>query len=213
MINVAVLFSGRGSNLGSIISRSLQSDSSYNVIAAITDNPLAAGIEIAYNNNITTYIIPKVQFEKKALSILDNLGIDLVVLAGFMSILDKSFCSRWEGRCINIHPSLLPKYKGLNTHKRVIENKETETGCTVHYVTPRLDDGPIIAQSKVAINDNDDRDDISQRVLKEENKLLPQVVQMIGLEKIALLNKNKVLFGINDYYIVIPSPLLLEDLE
>lgn len=213
MINVAVLFSGRGSNLGSIISRSLQSDSSYNVIAAITDNPLAAGIEIAYNNNITTYIIPKVQFEKKALSILDNLGIDLVVLAGFMSILDKSFCSRWEGRCINIHPSLLPKYKGLNTHKRVIENKETETGSTVHYVTPRLDDGPIIAQSKVAINDNDDRDDISQRVLKEENKLLPQVVQMIGLEKIALLNKNKVLFGINDYYIVIPSPLLLEDLE
>ena len=213
MINVAVLFSGRGSNLGSIISRSLQSDSSYNVIAAITNNPLAAGIEIAYNNNITTYIIPKVQFEKKALSILDNLGIDLVVLAGFMSILDKSFCSRWEGRCINIHPSLLPKYKGLNTHKRVIENKETETGCTVHYVTPRLDDGPIIAQSKVAINDNDDRDDISQRVLKEENKLLPQVVQMIGLEKIALLNKNKVLFGINDYYIVIPSPLLLEDLE
>ena len=155
MINVAVLFSGRGSNLGSIISRSLQSDSSYNVIAAITDNPLAAGIEIAYNNNITTYIIPKVQFEKKALSILDNLGIDLVVLAGFMSILDKSFCSRWEGRCINIHPSLLTKYKGLNTHKRVIENKETESGCTVHYVTPRLDDGPIIAQSKVAINDND----------------------------------------------------------
>ena len=75
MINVAVLFSGRGSNLGSIISRSLQSDSSYNVIAAITDNPLAAGIEIAYNNNITTYIIPKVQFEKKALSILDNLDL------------------------------------------------------------------------------------------------------------------------------------------
>lgn len=213
MINVAVLFSGRGSNLGSIISRSLQSDSSYNVIAAITDNPLAAGIEIAYNNNITTYIIPKVQFEKKALSILDNLGIDLVVLAGFMSILNKSFCSLWEGKCINIHPSLLPKYKGLNTHKRVIENKEIETGCSVHYVTPRLDDGPIIAQAKVAINDNDDRDDISQRVLKEENKLLPQVVQMIGLGKIALLNKNKVLFSINDYYIVIPSPLLLEDLE
>lgn len=212
MINVAVLFSGRGSNLGSIISRSLQSDSSYNVIAAITDNHLAAGIEIAYNNNITTYIIPKVQFEKKALSVLDNLDIDLVVLAGFMSILDKSFCYRWEGRCINIHPSLLPKYKGLNTHKRAIEGNEVETGCTVHYVTPRLDDGPIIAQSKVKISKIDSEFEVSQRVLKEENKLLPQVIQMIGLGKIALLNKSKVLVGINDCYIVIPSPLLLEDL-
>lgn len=211
MTDIAVLFSGRGTNLRAIIDRSLESDSAYQVKAVITDNPKAEGIQIAHEKNILTYVVPEPQFEWRVIRILNDLSVSLVVLAGFMRILGIPFCSRWEGKCINIHPSLLPKYKGLNTHRRALVNGDTETGCSVHYVTSDLDSGPIIAQARVPIEDDDGESSLTIKVLKEENRLLPKVIQMLASGRIVLFGKDEIrLIG---SHTVLNEPLTMDDLQ
>ena len=117
--------------------------------------------------------------EKKLLKILKNKGINLICLAGFMKILSKNFINNFKGKILNIHPSLLPKYKGLDTHKRVLANKEKYTGCTVHFVSSKLDAGKIIVQKKVKIKKNDTPKKIAKRVLTEEHKLYPKAILKI----------------------------------
>lgn len=192
---IAVLFSGRGSNLDAIIKRSKNEDSLYDVKIAMTDNPEANGIQICYHSGVPCFIAPKNQWKWSMFDALNDLKIDLVVLAGFMRILPEIFCERWKNKCINIHPSLLPKYRGLDTHKRVLESSNTEHGCSVHYVITKLDAGPIIAQSKVQILENESEESLAKRVLEQENRLFPEVIQSLVGHKIHTSDNNVYYYG------------------
>ena len=179
-LNVSVLISGRGTNLKSLINFSKTKNSRINICLVITNNKNAKGLNFAIKNNIK-YLILNYKNKKKAESkILFNLKkkkINLICLAGFMKILSERIINKYKDRILNIHPSLLPKYKGLNTHKRVIKNKEKYTGCTVHIVNSKLDDGKKILQSRIKIYKNDNEKSLAKRLLKVENKLYPKAVK------------------------------------
>ena len=179
-LNVSVLISGRGTNLKSLINFSKKKNSRINICLVITNNKNAKGLNFAIKNNIK-YLILNYKNKKKAESkILFNLKkkkINLICLAGFMKILSKRIINKYKDRILNIHPSLLPKYKGLNTHERVIKNKEKYTGCTVHIVNSKLDDGKKILQSRIKIYKNDNEKSLAKRLLKVENKLYPKAVK------------------------------------
>jgi len=179
-LNVSVLISGRGTNLKSLINFSKTKNSRINICLVISDNKNAKGLNFAIKNNIK-YLIINYKNKKKAESkILFNLKkkkINLICLAGFMKILSKRIINKYKGRILNIHPSLLPKYKGLKTHERVIKNKEIYTGCTVHIVNSKLDAGKKILQSKIRVYKNDDEKSLAKRLLKVENKLYPKAVK------------------------------------
>lgn len=207
-MNVAIFFSGRGLNLESIIKRSLKEDSKFSVKLAITDYPGAEGIYRAHQLGTPVNVIPKNNGIYIAMDVLNLLEIDLVVLAGFMKIMPPYFCNKWYGRCINIHPSLLPLYKGLGTHQKVFNNKDTTHGCTVHYVSTGLDSGPIIAQETINIDQQDTVESIAANVLSKEVQLFPAVIQAISGNRIVLNKNDKVIF--DEKYI--SSPLTLENL-
>ena len=179
-LNVSVLISGRGTNLKSLINFSKKKNSRINICLVITNNKNAKGLNFAIKNNIK-YLILNYKNKKKAESkILFNLKkkkINLICLAGFMKILSKRIINKYKDRILNIHPSLLPKYKGLNTHERVIKNKEKYTGCTVHIVNSKLDAGKKILQSKIRIYKKDNEKSLAKRLLKVENKLYPKAVK------------------------------------
>lgn len=185
MRRVAVLFSGRGSNLKDILEAADQYPESINVVCAVTDNVEAPGIMHAWDHSVPVVILsnPKSmlrdQWERRITATLRGYDVQLVVLAGFMRVMHEEFCKFWNGRCINIHPSLLPKYPGLHTHKRALEAGDEWHGCTVHYVTPVVDGGPIIAQARVRVELNDTEETLAARVLVKENELLPKVVRVL----------------------------------
>ena len=206
-LDIAVLFSGRGSNMKSIIERSLKNDARYSVKVVVTDNPDASGIRIAHEFNKPCVVVGQKNWEWHIYDALNYYHVNLVALAGFMKVLSTLFCKRWKTRCVNIHPSLLPKYKGLHTHRRVLESGDKEHGCSIHYVTSELDAGLIIAQSKVSILYNDKEDDLALRVLQQENILYPEVLQNIASNRIT--TDGEVLwFEKNRIY----KPLTLDDL-
>ena len=183
-LNCAVFISGRGSNLKSIVKFSKKKYSNIDLKLVISSNPVALGINYAKKNNIKTKVINYKNLKKAELQILDNLikeDIKFIFLAGFMKILSKSFIKKFKNKIINIHPSLLPKYKGLNTHKRAIVNKEKFSGCTVHFVNEKLDSGKIILQKKVKILKLDIDKSLEKRILKEENKLYPKAIKKFFL--------------------------------
>lgn len=205
-MDIAVLFSGRGTNMKSIIERSLKEDARFDVKVTVTDNPSAPGIQISHDFGKPCVIAGKKNWEWHIYNALHYYQVKLVVLAGFMRILPPLFCKRWKMRCINIHPSLLPKYKGLHTHRRALEAGDKEHGCTVHYVTPELDAGPIIAQSKIGVNDDDTEDTLALRVLQQENVLYPEVIQNIAIRRIST-DGETIWFDGDE----IESPLVYED--
>jgi len=180
--NIAVFISGRGSNLKSIIKYSLKKKTSYKVKLVISNKKKAEGLLIAKKNNIKRYCINFTQSKSlgnKVLNILKKNNVKLICLAGFMKILPAYFIKLYNGKIINIHPSLLPKYKGLNTHKRVLLNNEKYTGCTIHYVNKFLDSGKIISQSKVRITKKDNDKSIEKKVLKTEHSIYPKTIDKI----------------------------------
>ena len=180
--NIAVFISGRGSNLKSIIKYSKQKKVNYNVKIVISNKKKVNGLLIAKKHNIKNYFIDFTKSKRlgnKVIKILKKNNINLVCLAGFMKILPNYFIKSYNGKIINIHPSLLPKYKGLNTHKRVISNGENFTGFTVHFVNRYLDSGKIIFQKKVRINKKDNAKTIEKKVLKVEHKFYPKVIEKI----------------------------------
>ena len=180
--NIAVFISGKGSNLNSIIKYSKQKKVRYNVKIVISNKNKVGGLLIAKKYNIENYFIDFTKSKKlgnKVINILKKNNINLVCLAGFMKVLPSYFIKSYNGKIINIHPSLLPKYKGLNTHKRVISNGEKFTGCTVHFVNRYLDSGKIIFQKKVIINRNDNAKSIEKKVLRIEHKIYPKVIEKI----------------------------------
>ena len=206
-MKIGVLFSGRGTNLKSIIERSKQEGCRYEVVVSITDNLSAPGIQLATELGVNCVVVPNKNWEWHIYDILNKFNVELTVLAGFMRILPALFCMRWKNRCINIHPSLLPKYKGLHTHRRALEAGDVIHGCSIHFVTPELDDGPIVAQEQVLIQPGDTEQSLAARVLERENLLYPEVIQCIASRKITSFD-NKVSFN----GVKIESPLSLNDL-
>ena len=181
-LNCAVFISGSGTNFNSILKNSLKKNFPVKVSLLISNNKKALGLNYAKKNNINFKIINSKKtslFEKKALKILKLNNIKLICLAGFMKILSKNFIKKFKYKILNIHPSLLPKYKGLSTHKRTIENKEKYSGCTVHYVTSKFDSGKIISQKKVKINKKDSPNTLQKKILKQEHILYPETIKKI----------------------------------
>ena len=180
-INISVFISGRGTNLKNLIKFAKKKKSFTFINLVVSNNRKAYGLKFAKKNKIETLII---NFEKKnetniLLKKLNESNTKLICLSGFLKILPKKFIKAFKGKIINIHPSLLPKYKGLNTHKRVLNNKEKFTGCTVHFVTEKLDAGKIILQKKIKINKKDNIKSLEKKVLEEEYKLYPKSIKKV----------------------------------
>ena len=180
-IDTAIFISGSGSNLNSIIKNSLKKNFPIKTSLVISNNKNAYGINYAKNNKIKFKIINSkkmINFESKTLIILKKNNIKLICLAGFMKVLSNKFIKDFKYKILNIHPSLLPKYKGLNTHKRVLKNKEKFSGCTVHYVTNKLDSGRVILQKKVRIIKADNEKTLRKKILKIEHLLYPKAIKL-----------------------------------
>lgn len=189
-MNVAVMASGRGTNFQAILERSRQEDASFKIRLLITDNAGALAIRIAEEAGIPWQYRHPSQFETKA-AFEDNMaeiirasGCELVCLAGYMRILGKTFLSTLAKDVINIHPSLLPAFPGLDAQKQALEYGVKYSGCTVHFVDEGMDTGPIIDQRTVPVYHSDDEDSLSERILVEEHLLYPHVVQLFGEKKI-----------------------------
>ena len=177
--NVAVLISGRGSNLKSIIKHSKKKNSLFSIILVISNNPNAKGLKYASKSKIKIYRVKfknKSNFENKSLKLLNKYNIDLLCLAGFMKILSGKFIKKFSKPILNIHPSLLPKYKGLNTHERAIKNKDKFAGASIHKVTEKLDSGKVILQKKVKILKSDNVRSLEKKVLKIEHEIYPKAI-------------------------------------
>ena len=181
-IKTAVFISGAGSNLKNIIKFSKLKQSPISIDLIFSNTNLAKGLKYADQFKIKKKIFNFKNFieaEKNILILLRKAKIKFICLAGFMEILSKEFIKKFDGKIINIHPSLLPKYKGLNTHSRAIKNKDKLAGCTVHYVTAKLDSGKIILQKKIKISARDNPTSLAKKVLKQEHKLYPVAIMKI----------------------------------
>ncbi len=178
-LSVVILISGRGSNMQAIVEAR---DPLVEIRAVISNRADAAGLIFAQQQGIVTEVVDHKEFttretfDRALIACIDHYSPDLLVLAGFMRILTPEFVTHYEGRLINIHPSLLPKYKGLHTHARVLAAGETEHGATVHFVTAELDAGPTILQARVPVLPTDDENSLAARVLEQEHQIYPQAI-------------------------------------
>lgn len=194
MKSVVILISGRGSNLRAILDAGLP----VRVAAVISNNPGAAGLDIARARGIPTVVVDhrghgrREEFEARLGEAIDACAPDLIVLAGFMRILTEGFVTRYQGRMINIHPSLLPAFPGLDTHRRALAAGVRIHGCTVHFVTPTVDHGPIIAQAAVAVRDDDTPDTLGARVLEQEHRLFPEVIRWMLEDRVHMSPEGRV---------------------
>lgn len=178
---LGILISGRGSNMASLVEAARAPDCPYEVALVASDKPEAPGLAWAGERGVATFAqspkgMPKAEYEAKIDAALREAGVEAIALAGYMRLLSDDFVARWQGRIVNIHPSLLPKYKGLDTHARALAMGDAEAGCSVHIVTEELDGGEILGQAKVRIEARDDADTLAERVLREEHRLYPRVV-------------------------------------
>jgi phosphoribosylglycinamide formyltransferase-1 len=191
---VAVLISGRGTNLGALIAAQ---DGSYKIILVISNVENAGGLEKARAAGIATQVVPhggksREAFDAELDAALRAAGAELVVLAGFMRILSDGFARAWEGRLINIHPSLLPAYRGTKVHERVIAAGEAESGASVHFVVPELDAGPVIAQARVPVEPGDTPESLATRILAVEHKLYPDALKLLADGKVRLVQDRTI---------------------
>ncbi|HEX3809480.1 MAG TPA: phosphoribosylglycinamide formyltransferase [Rhizomicrobium sp.] len=182
----AVLISGRGSNLQALIDACARADFPAEIALVISNVAEAEGLVRAKAAHIATHVISHKDFASRETfdaavdTALRTAGIEIVCLAGFMRILSDTFVTAWEGRLINIHPSLLPAFKGTNVHQRTLDAGVTESGCTVHFVVPELDSGPIIAQAKVPVEKNDTVETLAARILAAEHALYPEGLRQVS---------------------------------
>lgn len=189
-LRLAILISGRGSNMAAIAA-ACDERLGAEVVAVIADRASAGGLELAKRRGIATSVVvakdytDRAQFESQLAAAIDASRPDLVILAGFMRILGAPFVARYAGRLLNIHPSLLPDYKGLNTHARVLEARESWHGCSVHYVTEDLDGGPVVARGRLRVRPGDDPDSLSAGVQSIEHILYPRVIGWIAQGRLA----------------------------
>lgn len=185
---VAVLISGSGSNLQALIDAATAKDYPAEISLVLSNKADAYGLTRAKNANIPTLVIShkdyasREAFDDAIDAVLKDRKIEIVCLAGFMRVLTDGFVKRWSGKMINIHPSLLPKYKGLHTHQRAIDAGDTEAGCSVHWVVPEVDGGEIIAQARVPVLLTDTAESLASRVLEEEHKIYPAALKTLALK-------------------------------
>jgi len=190
-LQLAILISGRGSNMAAIARACLAGQINAHVRVVISDRPGVAGLGVARELGIEALTVPwpgatgKEAFEHTLGEALDTRHPGLIVLAGFMRILSPQFVARYTGRMLNIHPSLLPKYTGLHTHRRALEAKDTEHGASVHFVTAELDGGPVILQSRVPVRPGDTEEDLSARVQATEHIIYPRVIGLVADGRVA----------------------------
>jgi len=198
MKSIVILISGRGSNMEAIVCAAIPG---VRIAAVISNRPQAAGLQFAQQHDVHTEVVDhtafdaREQFDAALAEAIDRHSPDLVVLAGFMRVLTDGFVRRYEGRLINIHPSLLPAFGGLATHRRAIEAGVRFHGATVHYVTPALDDGPIIIQAAVPVWPDDTEATLAERVLVEEHRIYPQAVRWIVEDRVRLENGQAVVLA------------------
>lgn len=182
---VAVLISGRGSNLRALVEAAEAADFPARIALVLSNNPTAEGLDYAQAKGITTAVIPsksrtREDFDAEVDATLRAHGIELICLAGFMRILTEGFVQKWQGRMINIHPSLLPAFKGVKVHEQVVAAGVRFTGCTVHFVTPGMDEGPIIIQAVVPVPEGATPDDVAAAVLEQEHKIYPTALRWLA---------------------------------
>jgi len=199
MKKIVVLISGSGSNLQAIIDKCKSKYIHAEIGCVISNNPKAYGLERAKSAGIKTLVIDHKEYQSRDLfdndlyKVLKDQNADLIVLAGFMRILTEKITKNFYGKIINIHPSLLPKYPGLNTHQQVIDNKDMTHGITIHYVSSQLDDGPIIAQGEIMTSEDDDIDNLIERIHRLEHELYPEIIKYICDNQINIYS-NEVIF-------------------
>jgi formyltetrahydrofolate-dependent phosphoribosylglycinamide formyltransferase len=178
---LGILISGRGSNMASLVEAARTDDCPYEVALVASDKPEAAGLVWAREQGVATFAqspkgMPKAEYEAKIDMALRDAGVEAIALAGYLRLLSDDFVARWRGRIVNIHPSLLPKYKGLDTHQRALDAGDALAGCSVHIVTEELDGGALLGQAEVPILPGDTADSLAIRVLSEEHRLYPKVI-------------------------------------
>ena len=200
-LKVAVLISGRGSNLQALIDACANPNFPAEIRLVVSNQPSAQGLARAERAGIRTCIIPHEQFPDRPAfdaaveRALEEAGTELICLAGFMRIFSDGFVERWRDRMINIHPSVLPAFKGLKVHERVLEAGVRFTGCTVHYVRPAMDEGPIIVQAAVAVLPGDDAARLAERVLAEEHKIYPLALRLIAEGRVRVVGEHAEIDG------------------
>ena len=193
-MRAVILISGNGSNLQSLIDNAKNID--LEICSVISNKEDAFGLKRAERANISTHFVDPNRFESREdfdnqiITIIDELDIGLIILAGYMRILSSDFINRFDGKILNIHPSLLPKFPGLNTHRKAIDAKEKFHGATVHFVTEELDGGPIINQEIVEIDPIDTEHSLAQKVLEKEHILYPRVIHWYTQNRLKLINNN-----------------------
>ena len=201
MKNIVILSSGRGSNMEAIVRAFRQENWPARLCAVISNRADAAGLVFAERAGIPTRVVShkdyadRETYDAALQAVIDTYEPDLVILAGFMRILTAGFVEHYTGRMINIHPSLLPSFRGLHTHRQAIEAGVRVHGATVHFVTPELDGGPIIAQAIVPVLPGDDEDTLADRVLAQEHRLYPRVVRWITEDKVTYTGEGKVVLA------------------
>ena len=204
MKKIAVMVSGSGSNLEAIVKACHEKNIYGEIVYVISNNPDAYGIERAKKYNIPVKIIDhksytdRDDFDDALKEFLDNLEIDFIILAGFMRILGKNITEKFYGKMINLHPSLLPLYPGLNTHTQALNNKDDYHGISIHFVSAELDAGPLIAQGKISVKADDDLEKLVSKIHKVEHDLLPKVINELCMNNIYLnCETNKVMYSDN----------------
>lgn len=199
MLDVAVLVSGRGSNLQALIDACAADDFPARIVAVISNNPGSYGLERAKAAGIPTAVVnhrdypDRETFDNAIEEELKNFKAKFICLAGFMRILEARFVNRWRDRILNIHPSLLPSFKGLHTQERALESGVRFTGCTVHIVRPEMDEGPIILQAAIAVDPEDDADSLAAKVLVQEHLIYPEALKLIALGRVSISGNKSII--------------------
>ncbi len=201
MSNIVVLISGHGSNLQALLEAQESTKLGGNIVAVVSDNPDAYGLERATTAGIPAKVVEpgcyasREEYDSALMTIIDQFEPDLLVLAGFMRILTPYFVQHYAGRALNVHPSLLPKYKGLNTHQRVLDAQDQEHGASIHFVTAELDGGPVVLQAKVPVFAEDCAEALAQRVQEQERRIYPLVVQWFCQGRLSMHEGRALLDG------------------
>jgi formyltetrahydrofolate-dependent phosphoribosylglycinamide formyltransferase len=202
---VAILISGRGSNMEALVAAAAGDDFPAEIVGVVANTPKARGLEQARMRGIPTRMVPQRDFPDRAAhdaaigAALDELGAEIVCLAGYMRILTPGFVAKWAGRMINIHPSLLPAFPGLDTHGRALQAGVKVHGATVHFVTEAMDDGPIVAQAAVPVLASDDADTLAARVLKAEHRLYAMALAMVARGEVSVEAGRTVFSATSDW--------------
>ena len=201
-LKVGILISGRGSNMAALIKAAAASDYPAEIACVISNKADAGGLKIAADAGIATAVIPhrgypdREGFDREVSAALEKHGVGLVVMAGFLRIFSAWFPQHWAGRLINIHPSLLPSFKGLHVQQQAIDAGVRVSGCTVHFVIPDLDAGPIIAQAAVPVLQDDTEETLTARILRQEHRLYPEVVRWFGAGRVSCVGGKVAVEGI-----------------